>query len=367
MTARARSLLLACALFGLARPALAQDSQFGIQGLGTPGRDESVASRSAGGALTPFDGASVLDDASLVDLPALSSTVALGTSYRQVEAPNNTNWLRTVRYPLFSVGGKLGHRLYIGGGFSTYLDRTYSVATRDSIMLRGVSEAFNDQVSSNGGVGDLRLTVATRFGPHVALGLGAHLLAGSTQELATRRFDDTLTYAVIRQTAQVRYDGFGISGGALVDLTSSLSIALFGRHDGRLDQYVGDTLTLRSDLPNTIGGAVRWVHERTTRVAASVVWRSWSQAAANAYNTLNWSVGVDLGDAKPLRFGVRGGQLPFGPGPGAPSEWGVSLGTGRKFAKGRGLLDFGIERLSRDGGGLHENVWTALIGMTVRP
>ena len=32
-----------------------QDSQFGIRGLGTPGKWESVRARSAGGAFAPFD------------------------------------------------------------------------------------------------------------------------------------------------------------------------------------------------------------------------------------------------------------------------------------------------------------------------
>src|SRR5438034_6965741 len=41
----------------------AQDSQFGIRGLGTPGRWESVRSRSSGGAFAPFDALSPLMEA----------------------------------------------------------------------------------------------------------------------------------------------------------------------------------------------------------------------------------------------------------------------------------------------------------------
>ena len=39
-------------------PLSGQDSQFGIRGLGTPGRWESVRARSTGGAFGPFDGLS---------------------------------------------------------------------------------------------------------------------------------------------------------------------------------------------------------------------------------------------------------------------------------------------------------------------
>src|SRR3989442_11633013 len=43
----------------------AQDSQFGIRGLGTPGRFETVRARSTGGAFGPFDPMSPLAEASL--------------------------------------------------------------------------------------------------------------------------------------------------------------------------------------------------------------------------------------------------------------------------------------------------------------
>ncbi|PYO74762.1 MAG: hypothetical protein DMD67_13085, partial [Gemmatimonadetes bacterium] len=51
--------------------AAAQDSQFGVRGLGTPGRYESVRARSTGGAFTPFDPLSPLTEAPLADLAAL--------------------------------------------------------------------------------------------------------------------------------------------------------------------------------------------------------------------------------------------------------------------------------------------------------
>src|SRR2546430_3950759 len=60
----------------------AQDSQFGIRGLGTPGRWESVRSRSTGGAFGPFDPLSPLMEAPLADLGQLTATAAGGTSNR---------------------------------------------------------------------------------------------------------------------------------------------------------------------------------------------------------------------------------------------------------------------------------------------
>ena len=68
-----------------------------------------------------------------------------------------------------------------------------------------------------------------------------------------------------------------------------------------------------------------------------------------------------------LRLGVRGGHLPFGPGGRAPSEFGLAGGTGFTFSEGRGLIDFSLEHLSRNGVGLRERVWTLMAGITVRP
>ena len=59
--------------------------------------------------------------------------------------------------------------------------------------------------------------------------------------------------------------------------------------------------------------------------------------------------------------------MPFGPGPTAPTQFGISAGTGFTFSQGRGIVDFGIEHLRRTGGGLTENGWNLLAGLTVRP
>src|SRR5439155_1576452 len=63
----------------------AQDSQFGVRGLGTPGRFETARARSTGGAFGPFDALSPLTEASLGDLQQLAATAMGGTSYRQAD------------------------------------------------------------------------------------------------------------------------------------------------------------------------------------------------------------------------------------------------------------------------------------------
>jgi len=350
-----------------AMPLAAQDSQFGIRGLGTPGRFETVRARSTGGAFAPFDPMSPLVEASLADLPQLTATAMGGTSYRAAEAAGATTSLRASRFPVMGLAGPVFGHLVLGGGFTTYLDRTWDVTLRDSMLLRGTMQPYSDELTSDGGVADLRLAAALRVGSRFALGAAVHVLSGSTRETAGRTFDDT-AYHAIKQSDEVRYDGVGVSGSALLDLLPALRLTVFARSDNRLRARLGDVVTTQTDLPNTVGGGLRWAPSPSVRLAGALTRRTWATAGAGAFNTLSWSAGLEVGSGfSPLRLGARGGQLPFGAGAAAPTELGLAAGTGRAFARGRALVDVGLEDLERKGGGLSERVWTFLLGLTVRP
>jgi hypothetical protein len=349
----------------------AQDSQYGIRGLGTPGRFETVRARSMGGALAPFDPMSPLMEAALGDLSRLTATGMGGTSNRSAEVGGTTTSLRTTRFPLLAFAQPVFRAVRLSGSYSTYLDRTWSVTVRDSVLLRGTMQPYTDAISSDGGVADVRLAAATRVSSHLAIGTAVHLLSGSTRMTAVRTFDavggDT-AYAPVAQREDVRYTGLGFSGSALVSVGASLRLAAFARSDNRLRAWVGDVRTADTELPTTVGGAIRVAPSPSAQVAASVIWRDWSKAGAGSFRTLGWSAGTELALGRlPLRFGARGGQLPFGPGAKAPREVGISAGTGRVFSEGRAVIDIGIERLQRKDGGLVERVWTFLVGLTVRP
>ena len=132
---------------------------------------------------------------------------------------------------------------------------------------------------------------------------------------------------------------------------------------------IGGRTVAENDLPLMYGAGVQWHAGTQANVAGTVTWRNWAGVATipNAHDTFNWSVGAEIGrPGSPFRFGLRGGQLPFGIGK-TPTEVGYSAGLGRQFSGGRGRLDIGIERLQRIGTGLTERVWTFLLGLTVRP
>src|SRR6267142_1429936 len=268
----------------------AQDSQFGIRGLGTPGKWESVRARTTGGAFAPFDAFSPLTDAVLADVRRMSASMTSGTSWRSVDASGTQSSLKSTRFPALVIAGPVTRRIVVGGGFTTYLDRSFGVVIHDTITLRGVQQPITDEITSDGAIPDLRADV------------GGHTVA-------------------------------------------------------------------ENDLPLMYGAGVQWRAGAQATVAGNVTWRNWGavQSIANSHDTFNWSLGAEIGaPASPFRFGLRGGQLPFGVGK-TPTEVGFSGGLGRQFSGGRGRLDIGLERLQRSGTGLNERVWTVLLGLTVRP
>ncbi len=313
-------LLLAGAAPGAAR---AQDSQFGIRGLGTPGRWETVRARSTGGAFAPFDPFSALMEASLADVRRLAAGVTTGTSWRSVDVGGTDASLRASRFPALVIAGPITRRISFAGGFATYLDKSFGILTRDTIDLRGQPEGITDEISSDGAVADLRLAGAARLGGSASL---------------------------------------------LLDLTPDLRVAGWLRSDTKLTADLHGRTTATTSLPLAFGGGVRWRAGARAALAGAVAWRFWGESGPNAHDTFTWSAGGEVGSLEsPLRVGVRGGQLPFGPGAKAPTEFGVAAGLGKQFSGGRGRLDFGLERLERRGDGLTERVWTFLLGLTVRP
>ncbi|HJS44021.1 MAG TPA: hypothetical protein VJ755_11160 [Gemmatimonadales bacterium] len=345
----------------------AQDSQFGIRGLGTPGKAESVRARSTGGAFAPFDAFSPLMDASLVDMRRMGGSVTGAVSRRTVDIGGTETPLRGTRFPAFVVGGPIGRRLVVGGGFSTYLDRTFGISTSDTIVVRDDTVPITDAVTSDGAVADLRIAAAGRINRWFAIGGGLHLMTGSTRVEATRTFGDT-AYRNTTARDQVSYEGAGGSVSALLDLGASLRVAGWFRADTKLRADIRGRTVAENDLPNSFGAGVLWHPGSQIALAATATWRDWTASAPNGHNTVNWSLGTEIGNpGSGFRLGARGGQMPFGAGSEAPTEVGLSAGLGKQFAAGRGRIDFGVERLQRKGLGLSEQVWTFLLGLTVRP
>src|SRR5256885_10801662 len=83
------------------------------------------------------------------------------------------------------------------------------------------------------------------------------------------------------------------------------------------------------------GGGMLFSPGPSVRFGGSVAWRGWARAGTGAFDTWSWSAGAEIGSGRlPFRFGLRGGQLPVGPGPTAPTEFAAAAGARARVSPG---------------------------------
>lgn len=379
-----RRLVLTLLLAFIPGAAAAQSSQFGVRGLGLPGREESAHSRGSGGAFALFDPQSSLSPAALGYLPTMTATFTILSDYRSATDPGGTASARDYHFPQFAVGGPIPHvPLSVGISYSNYTTRDFSLVFPATVTLRGVPVNVSDTIESRGGINDFRLGVAYRFGRKWAVGAAAHIITGSNRLNVSRVFSDT-AYRPSRQRAELSYAGFGVSVGVTGQLARSLSVSLMARTDGHVS-IEEDSLSeqQRVDLPVTVGGGLLWRPTAKLQLAGQLLARNWSTAnddvvangGVGAVNTIEAAGGLEFihntrrPGRFPLRVGFRYARLPFPLASGVESrEYGASVGSGYTFAGERAGLDFAVERTwRRQDDSFNERAWLLSVGVTVRP
>ena len=357
----------------------AQNSIFGVHGIGFPGRPVSARARALGGGTAPFDARSALNPASVAALGPLVVMASSGTSLRGYTALDSVaEGLSETRFPFALIGTRVrGLPLSIALSYSSYAERSYDQLTSDSVTIRGESMAVADQVSSSGGIADVRGAVAWRVTRRLSVGGAVHVLSGSVQA-GSRRFFSNSRYRPYSETSRISYSGFGISAGALVTPFEELSVGASIRSDTELKSKLkSDAVVGTTELPLSYSGGVFFTPHPSIRWSTSAEWHAWSSAArdieavdgARAFDTWAIGSGLELGTVggTPLRVGARYAQLPFGPSADQPSELALSAGTVLGIARGRASLDFSVERLMRDGAGAEERAWYLMFALTVMP
>jgi hypothetical protein len=372
------------ALTGLLLPAstAAQSSQFGVRGLGYPGRELAARASASGGAFGMFDPESSVNPAALGGMTMLTTLFTINQNFMSPENPAGSASTRDTRFPHFSVVGPIRQTgAALGFSYSNYTNRDFTVATANSIDIRGVPVGVIDSFSSRGGLSDLRMAGAYRIHSRWLVGGGFHVLTGSNRLLSRRTFGDS-SYLASVQRAEVSYAGLGVSLGVIRQFGSRFAIGAVARSDGHLN-VDRDTLRVgRVDLPYSFGLAMRWQSSSKLDLAAQTLYRTWSgansdllaQGGTGAANTIEVAGGAEFTpDLKrpyhfPLRFGGHFAQLPFPLVPGDhPREIGVSAGTGMRFAQERGGIDFTLEHLWRTEGVYSERALMVTLGISVRP
>jgi len=376
-----RALLIVLALAAPAGAA-AQSSQFGVRGLGIPGRPLSTRSFSLAGADGMFDGASGLNPAALGQAAKFSAGFSGVQDFRHVENPAGSESLRETRFPYLTIVGPIQkYPAVVGISFANYTSRDFTLATADTVPLRDLPVAVNDTFASRGGLSDLRFAAAYRMHNAWSVGASLHVITGSTRLRFRRTFSDS-EFVPVTQTSELSYAGVGVDLGVIRNFGPGFSVAATVRSDGHANVDRDSLRIATTDLPYTFGLGLRWQTGPKLLLASQVRVATWSaansdiiaQGGVGAENTYEVSLGGEyIGNPRrpnrrPLRFGVRYGTLPFPLVAGdQATEFGISAGTGVRFAQDRAGIDLGLEHVWRSSTGFKERSLLIDLGVTVRP
>jgi hypothetical protein len=379
---RHRRVLLAAAflLAAGAREAAAQDSFFGIRGLGFPGRPVSARSAGMGGGEEMFDGSSALSPASLAAWHGLAAWAVGAQSGHSYDAGTGQVSGSSMRFPTFGFAVPISGRIVIGVDVSDYLNRNWNVQQTDTVMPRDSAIPVTDRTVSIGGVSDIRFAAAYRISGRIAVGVGLHVLSGSVQTGVERDFGLDSVYRTFAQVTETDYRGVGVSFGLFVNPIQRVVLGASARFNGRLWES-NPVSSTRVHLPTELGGGLYVSPFDGVTVATTFTHDNWSVAAPDlvalgqAPSRDVWSVGVGaevalvklFGQVTPLRAGYRWRQLPFPVGTDALSETAFSAGLSFTLAGGRANLDLGMEGGSRTAGALKESFTTLLVGISIFP
>lgn len=364
-------------------PVVAQSSMFGVRGLGLPGRPLTPRSRATGGSFGLFDGESNLNPAAMANLRSVSAGFVGSPTWRSWKSPAGDASLRETRFPLLFVGGPVpGSRLGLGVSIGSYADRDFRLATADTVILAGQPEAVFDTLSSLGGLSEIRFAAGLHLGDKTTIGAGVYWITGSSRMESRRAFEDT-SFISFRQTAELSYEGAGLSVGLTHQLSPAVQLGLLLRSDGKAAVELDSAKAYNIDLPYTVSAGAQVRASPRLTVAASGLFRTWSSANSDlqaqggigAENTLEVSVGGEFArsarrpTAFPIRAGLRYAQLPFPIRSGdQPREWSISAGTGTRFAQDRAGVDVALEHSWRsDGGPYKERALSLILGLSIRP
>ncbi len=368
-------------------PAAAQNSVYGLIGVGFPGDPLSVRARSLGGGAGAFDPTSALNPATAVglgerprELGRLVAGGAAGTTLRQYTAGDSTvSGLRETRFPFGFFGGRIPSTpLSFAVSFSTYAERSYDVTTTGTQILRGDTLEVTDRVASDGAVTDFRGAIAFRPWSRLLVGAAFHLLGGSSRLTVGRSFSVS-EYSPYVERAQLAFSGTGMSAGVVLVPTSAIELAASARVDSKLEIKNGNVNAGAVQLPASLSGGLRLTPVPGVSLSSTAVRRSWSRAQpdlfapSRAFDTWEIGSGLELsrprarGATLPIRLGYRYRQLPFSNVATQPTETVLTGGTGVLLAGGRAGLDASVERFHRSGGGADERGWYFSLGVVIIP
>jgi hypothetical protein len=251
---------------------------------------------------------------------------------------------------------------------------------RGSQQVGDALVSSTNSFTSDGSIGDTRLSIGWAPLPWLHFGLGAHAITGDNRLNSTQVFDDSTRYARLVDTSTVSYVGNAYSGGVELYAGGVAAFAASYRRGGALSLKHGDTTLSTARVPDRLAFSAAFIGIRGTSIGVRTAHDQWSAmrglGSAGLQITDGWdtSVGADVlgpriaGSPLQLRTGGRWRTLPFGVGTSEVRERSFSIGAGTFLARGRAALDVAGIRATRDAGlAATESAWTLSVGITVRP
>jgi hypothetical protein len=337
---------------------------------------------SGAGAL--FDPESNQNPASLARLLTMTASFQVVPEWRHVTTPAGTESARLTQFPLVMIGGPVrGTLLGLGVSLGNYTSRDFQLVSAHSEDIRGVPVDVTDTLTSRGGMNQIGIAASYLLGPNLDIGASVHIITGVNRMNQARVFSDTL-YLPSHQSTELSYGGVGFSVGAVYRPSPKFGFAAALRSDGKASVDRDSTGVYSVDLPYTIAGGIQFRASPNLMASGQATFRTWSGANSDLLshggvgsgNTIELNGGIEYASDfrrpwhQPLRFGVRYAQLPFllTPGGEQPTEFGISVGTGTRFAGQRGGLDVALERnWRRLGSDYKESTWLFVLGISIRP
>jgi long-subunit fatty acid transport protein len=371
----------ACAAVALAATSGSAQGTLSSQGFGYPPGQLSVFSRSVGGSTGETDALSPINPAALALLRRGGLYLQSEQESRSLDAGGQTGSMRSYRFPLFVAAVPVGSRGMVGVSFSTMLDRTWGTEARVKQLFGDDSVSFVERFRSEGALNDVRVAGSWAIRDNIIVGVGVHLFPGENRLTISRLFDDSLSFAPLRDSSNVNFFGTGVSAGVMWRPTRPLTVGASGRFGGTLKLRERDSLRTKADVPSRYGVGIRYDIVPGTGIAFRADRTLWSRMAglgsarATPEDAWDFGLGIDalgprvVGQQLTLRGGARRRTLPFLAGDERVRETAFSLGTGAPLAGGRAQLDFFVERAARTAGDMDakERSWTFGLGLTVRP
>lgn len=365
-------------------------SLFNAGGIGVPTDPLDGRTRALGGVGIGLRGAVLLASDPAAAAGYLLPTIVLTAQPTWVEfsreRTDEEGTFRGTRFPSMGIAYPTIASLVATLTLESFLDQRYESSSTSTVPLGSGEVEVRDAFVSQGGVSQLRLGVARRLTPALAVGLSVGRYTGSSTRRLTRDFGpgvDTMAIQPFQAGGFWSYSGTSVNGGASMNLGTVARVAASLTWSGALNATAshdteGDSRSYDVPLQFRVGGSA--LLAPGLAVSASLSSADWSavdgklRGSSSTGRVESYGAGLELtrarllGRTAPLRLGYRRAELPFALGTGTPTEsvWagGMGLHLSEVGEVVRAAVDLGVERGTRSDSDLSERFWRSTL--TVR-